>query len=110
VTQTINPEKLKAAAEHLEWVLSQYPDEPVVQELAAALAPLIESAKAFGILSPIERIAGGHAFGDGQYRPFAAPNIDNAYATFAIEISGGLSDNDLARLERLSKLRAARET
>jgi hypothetical protein len=30
MTQAIDPIKVKAAAEHLEWILNQYPDEPVV--------------------------------------------------------------------------------
>lgn len=107
MTQTIDPEKLKAAAEHLEWVLSQYPDEPVVQELAAALAPLLESAKRGRIVSPIDRhdVPGGYAFGDGQYRDFRTPNLEDAYVQFRIELRGGLTESDKARLAKIAALR-----
>ena len=42
MAQTINPVKLKAAAEHLEWVLQQYPESEEVQSLLRSLAPLME--------------------------------------------------------------------
>ena len=41
MTQIIDPIKLKAAAEHLEWVLQQYPDSEDVQSLLQALQPLM---------------------------------------------------------------------
>ena len=37
MTQTIEPVKLKVAAEHLEWVLKQYPDSEDVQRQAESL-------------------------------------------------------------------------
>jgi hypothetical protein len=33
MTQAIDPVKLKAAAEHLEWVLRQYPNKPAVVQV-----------------------------------------------------------------------------
>ncbi|CAM5262890.1 hypothetical protein [Rhodanobacter lindaniclasticus] len=54
MTQTIDPIKLKAAAEHLEWVLKQYPDSEDVQGLLHSLAPLLESAKADGVREAVD--------------------------------------------------------
>jgi hypothetical protein len=39
MVQAIDPIKVKAAAEHLEWVLNQYPYEPVVQGMSRGLLP-----------------------------------------------------------------------
>lgn len=56
MTQAIDPIKLKAAAEHLEWVLRQYPDSEDVQSLLRSLTPLIEDAKAGRVLEPLDGI------------------------------------------------------
>ena len=107
MTQTIDPEKLRDAALHLEWVFSRYPDASAVQDLATALAPLLESAKSGRIVSPIDRneVPGGYAFGDGQYRDFRTPNLEDAYVQFRIELRGGLTENDKARLAKIAALR-----
>jgi hypothetical protein len=39
MTQAIDPIKVKAAAEHLEWILNQYPNEPAVQGMLRDLLP-----------------------------------------------------------------------
>ncbi|KAA0069269.1 hypothetical protein [Rhodanobacter sp. T12-5] len=109
MTQTIDPIKLKAAAEHLEWVLKQYPDSEDVQSLLRALTPLIEDAKANQVLEPIERrdIPGAWNFGDGRYISYANPSVDNAYAEFSIELRGGLTEQDRQRIARMDAMRKA---
>lgn len=92
MTQTIDPIKLKAAAEHLEWVLRQYPQSEDVQALLHGLLPLIEDAKAEKINEPVERIPFGHNYADGIYIPYKNPSVGSAYADFATEMQGGLSD------------------
>jgi hypothetical protein len=98
MTQTIDPVKLKAAAEHLEWVLNQYPNEPAVQNMLLGLLPKIEDAKAGRILVPIadrQDIPFRWAVSaEGLYRDYKDPNIEDAYVTFAIEMEGGLTDDD----------------
>lgn len=98
MAQTINPEKLKAAAEHLEWVLRQYPDSEDVQALLAGLTPLIEDAREGRITVPVEKIPFEYSFSDGLYIPYKHPNVGAAYAAFAIEMGGGLTEQDKARL------------
>jgi hypothetical protein len=39
MTQSIDPIKVKAATEYLEWVLNQCPDEPAVQGMLRDLLP-----------------------------------------------------------------------
>ena len=97
MTQTIDPDKLKAAAEYLEWVLKRYPNEPVVCGLLDALFPLIEDAKAEKVLEPTEKIPCRYNFADGAYRPFDNPDVDEAYVAFAIEMEGGLTEDDKKR-------------
>lgn len=96
MTQAIDPIKLKAAAEHLEWVLHQYPDSEDVQVLLRALAPTIESAKAGLVGAPIDRIEipCAHNYADGRYVPYKHPNVGDAYAKFVTEIEGGESEVD----------------
>lgn len=93
MTQTIDPIKLKAAAEHLEWVLEQYPDEPVVHGLLESLSPLIEDAKAALIKAPIYSggVPGAYGNADGVYVPFKDPSVGDAYAKFKVELGGGLT-------------------
>jgi hypothetical protein len=107
VTQTIDPIKLKAAAEHLEWVLMQYPDSDDVQSLLRALTLLIDDAKAGRVIAPVDRmdIPGAWNFGDGRYIPYANPSVDNAYSDFSIELRGGLSEQDKQRIARMDAMR-----
>lgn len=106
--QNIDPIKLKASAEHLEWVLGQYPNEDEVVALHQALRPLIEAAKAQEILEPVEHIPGSYNFGDGRYIPYKSPDVGGAYAQFSIELEGGLTSKDIDRLARMQKIRNAR--
>jgi hypothetical protein len=96
MNQTIDPIKLKAAAEHLEWVLKQYPNEAVVQDLLQSLLPLIEAAKAGQVLVPMDRrdIPGGYFLGDGVYIPYTSPSIEDAYGNFVTEAEGGLNEDE----------------
>lgn len=109
MTQAIDPIRLKAAAEHLEWVLQQYPHSNDVQGLLRSLAALIEDAKAGRIVEPLGRgdVPGAHSFGDGLYAPYKAPAVDEAYTRFRIELRGGLTGQDEARQQRLQALWAS---
>jgi len=109
MTQTIDPVKLKAAAEHLEWVLKQYPDSEDVQSLLRALTPLIEDAKTGRVSEPVDgmKIPGAWNFGDGRYTPYKNPSIGGAYADFVTEIEGGMTEQDKRRLARMDAMRQA---
>ena len=109
MTQTIDPIKLKAAAEHLEWVLRQYPDSEDVQSLLRSLTPMIEDAKAGRVLEPVGRkhIPGAYNFGDGVYIPYKDPSVGEAYAAFIIDMEGGLTEQDRQRIARMEALREA---
>lgn len=105
----IDPAKLKDAAEHLEWVLKQYPDSEDVQGLLHSLAPLIESAKAGGVEEPVDsmQIPGAWNFSDGRYIPYDNPSVDEAYSNFITEMDGGLTEEDRQRIARLDAMRKA---
>lgn len=107
MTQTIDPAKLKAAAEHLEWVLRQYPDSEDVQGMLHGLLPLIEDAKAGRIQEPIDRrdIPFAYNFGDGAYTFYRNPDVGGAYARFATEIKGGLTEQEKQLLADTDALR-----
>jgi hypothetical protein len=107
MTQTIDPIKLKAAAEHLEWVLTQYPHDDEVQGLLRALFPLIETAKAGRVHEPLERqdIPCRRNFAEGAYRPYTNPSVDEAYVRFSIEMRGGLSEKEKLNILQLEEMR-----
>lgn len=109
MAQTVDSAKLKAAAEHLEWVLKQYPDSDDVQGLLHSLTPLIEDAKAGRVQVPIERrdVPGAWNFGDGRYIPFKDPNVDDAYVEFSVELRGGRTEQDIQRIARMDAMRKA---
>lgn len=109
MAQTIDPMRLKAAAEHLEWVLQQYPDNDDVQGMLSALRPLIEDAKHGRVLTPLEfqSVPCSWNFADGRYIPYRNPNVDNAYCDFATELEGGLTERDRLRIARLDAVRRA---
>jgi len=96
MTQTIDPAKLKAAAEHLEWVLGRYPDSEEVQGLLRALSPLIGHAKAGMVKEALEErlIPCGRNFADGMYTQYGDPSVDDAYYAFAAELRGGRSPEE----------------
>ena len=96
MTQAIDPIKLKASAEHLEWVLKQYPDSEDVQSLLRSLTPMIEAAKTETILAATDRmdIPGAWNFSDGRYIPYQNPNVDSAYCDFATEMRGGRTEEE----------------
>lgn len=106
MTRTIDPTKLKAAAEHLEWVLQQYPDSEDVQGLLQALQPLISAAKSGEVSSPLDRqdVPGTYNFADGLYTPYKDPNVEDAYVAFSIELRGGLTEQEKRLHERIEKM------
>lgn len=98
MTQTIDPFKLKAAAEHLEWACQQYPDVEGVQALLHDLMPMIEDAKAGKVLEPITDWYGmpyrWAMSGERLFDAYKEPNIETAYGSFADEMAGGLTEDD----------------
>lgn len=107
MTQTIDPVKLKAAAEHLEWVLRQYPDSDDVQSLLRSLTPLIKAAKAANVFVPMDRrdIPSAWNFSDGRYIPFDNPSVDGAYYDFAAEMRGGRTEEEKQLTVHLEAMR-----
>lgn len=105
MNQTIDHAKLKAAAEQLEWALQQYPDNEDVRGLREALKPLLEDAKAGQVNEPVEHIPCEYDFADGRYVPLKDPNVGDAYARFATEMQGGLSERQKRRIARMDALR-----
>lgn len=110
MTQQIDPARLRSAAEHLEWVLNQYPDTADVKGLQDALTALIEDAKAGRVLNVMDgmRIPGAYNFADGRYIPYRNPNVGDAYTRFVNEMEGGLTEEDKERIARLDAMRKAR--
>lgn len=108
MTQTIDPVKLKAAAEHLEWALQQYPDKQEIRGLFEALSPWIEKAISGDIREPVDsmRIPGAYNFSDGTYMPYRSPDVGAAYAEFLTEMDGGLSQADKEITERIEASKA----
>lgn len=108
MTQAIDPIKLKAAAERLEWVLKQYPQSDDVQSLLYWLTPLIEDAKAEKIKETTDMmdVPGAWNFSDGRYIPYQSPSVDEAYCEFVAEMRGGRSPEEkqlIARMEAFRK-------
>jgi hypothetical protein len=106
MTQTIDPIKLNAAAEQLEWVLQQYPESEDAQDLLLALTPLIVEAKASRIEHPVDsaQVPGAYNFGDGRYVPFKDPSVDEAYTRFRVELRGGLTQRERERHARMQRV------
>jgi hypothetical protein len=99
--QQIDPIKLKAAAEHLEWVCQQYPDNDDVQGLYRGLQTMIEEAKAGRVLVPVERVPYWYQHADGVYIPYKEPSVGGAYSRFADEMEGGLTEQDVRIIAKL---------
>jgi hypothetical protein len=94
VNQTIDVLELQAAAEHLEWVLRQYPDSEDVQSLLNGLLPLIEDAKAGRVSAPVGSIPFAYSFADGSYISYREPDVESAYYEFAAQMRGGRSEQE----------------
>ncbi len=98
MTQKIDPVKLKAAAEHLEWVCQQYPGEERVQGLLESMRSLIDAAKTGNVAQPFadeHRFPAQWAvFSEGIYRDYRDPNVEGAYGDFTDELRGGLTEDD----------------
>lgn len=109
MTQQIDPAKLRAAAEHLEWALNQYPDSDVVQSLLRSLRPFLEDAKAGRVTEAVDRndVPGAYNLGDGRYIPYGDPSVDDAYVAFAVELRGGYTDQERRILAKIGTLGSA---
>lgn len=111
MTQKIDPAKLKAAAERLEWVCQQYPNEERVQGLLESMRSLIDDAMTGKITEPFDdehRFPAQWAvFAEGLYRDYRDPNVEGAYGEFTDELRGGLTDQDLRILADMEAQRAA---
>ena len=107
MTQAIDSIKLKVAAEHLEWVLRQYPDNEDVQNLLHSLTSLIEDAKAGRVVVPIDRrdVPSAWSVSDGRYIPYNNPSVDGAYYDFAAELRGGRTEEERQLTIRLEAMR-----
>lgn len=110
MTQQIDPIRLKAAAEHLEWVLNQHRASQEVQDLLEALLPLLRAAQTGAITTPIERyeVPGSYDFGDGVFRPYKSPNVDDAYTKFRTELRGGVTEEERQLHEQIESYRRSR--
>ena len=111
MTQSIDQFCLRAAAERLEWALSQHGDDAYARALLHSLAPLLEAAKAERIKESIDQhdVPGAYNCGDGRFSGLQEPNVDNAYAAFATELAGGLSERERQIIERLKSRSAPGE-
>lgn len=109
MTNQIDPVKLKAAAEHLEWVCQQYPNEEKVQGLYKALQPMIEDAKAGAIQRPVterNEIPGNWAVSaEGLFREYADPSVESAYVAFGTQMAGGLSEQEQRIMASMAAMR-----
>lgn len=105
MNQAIDPVKLKGAAEHLEWVLKQYPDSDDIQSLLHSLASFIDSAKVGDVQNPMESIPGAYNFGDGRYIPYTNPSVNEAYSDFATEMRGGRTEDEKELIAHLDTMR-----
>lgn len=112
MTQAIDPIKLKATAQHLEWVLQQYPDNEDVQALLHALEPLIRAAIAGNVSSPLDRqeVHGTYNFADGLYSSYKDPNVEDAYVAFSIELRGGLTEEEQQLHEFIGQMQKSART
>ena len=111
MTQTIDPVKLKAAAEKLEWACQQYPNEEKIQALLQDLKPMIEDAKAGKVLEPITDWYGipyrWAMSVELHFDAYKNPSIESAYGNFADEMAGGLTEQDRRILADMEAQRAA---
>ncbi len=112
MTQQIDPVKLKAAAEHLEWVCQQYPNDEKVQGLYNGLLPMIEEAKAGRVIEPVaDRQDVPYQWAvnvEGLYDSYLQPSVRGAYVGFSTEMKGGPTDTEKEIYSYLDELRAAK--
>lgn len=111
MTQKIDPAKLKAAAERLEWVCQQYPNEESVQHVLKVMQPMIDDAKAGRILEPIpdrfELPFRWAMSAEGLFCDFADPDLEGAYVDFGVELEGGLTEQEKRILADMEAQREA---
>lgn len=104
MAQAIDKAQLRAAAEHLDWVLSCYPDQEKVQNLRASFTPLIERAKSGLITEPQDRddFPARWALAERVYADFESPSVEEALVAFSVELRGAPTDREkrlIAELE-----------
>lgn len=106
MNQTIDPIKLKAAAERLEWVLKQHLENEDVQSLLRGLLPLIEDAKEGNVQVPMDRMAipFAYRFSDGDYSAYENPNVEDAYYEFSAEMRGGRDEQEKQLIESVGAM------
>lgn len=108
MTQAIDPIKLKAAAEHLDWVCQQYLDVQQVQKLHQGLLTMIEDAKAGRVLAPMDRQSipfNWAVNAEGLYDEYKTPDIGDAYVAFSVEMRGGLTEQEIRITADIEKQR-----
>ena len=113
MTQKIDPAKLKAAAEHLEWVCQQYPDNEDIQGLYHGLYSMIEDAKTGRVIEPLinrQEVPYSYVFSDGKFQGYTDPSVDSAYYGFSREMRGGLSDAAKRTIAKFAEMDAEVKT
>lgn len=106
MSRTIDPIKLKAAAEHLEWVIKQHSGTEETKDLMIGLVPLIEAAKAGEVREPTNWIPYAYSHCNGDFIDFKGPNLGNAYSRFVTEMRGGHTEQERRILEGTRELLA----
>lgn len=103
MTQSIDHVRLRAAAEHLEWVLAQYPGPHGAEGLRESFATLIEQAKAGLIKEPQGRSdsPARYALAERVYADLENPSVEEALVAFAVELRGGLTERERRIIERM---------
>lgn len=104
--QSIDRDRLRAAADRFESVAAQYPDNDAVQGLLEALRPLLDAAKTGQIIEPMDlrAIPGGWHLAEGTFRDLRDPNVEQAYGTLSTELQGGWSDQEKRLLARIAQM------
>lgn len=88
----MDQQRLQASAAELEQLLARHaPAEAELAGLRQALQPLLAQALAGTLAAPLEwgEVPGGRYFSEGGLRRF--PGLEQAYARFKIEATGGAS-------------------
>ncbi|MDR6991651.1 hypothetical protein [Luteimonas sp. 3794] len=106
MTKAIDTIKLSAAAEHLERALHLHENDPAARALLVELDDVLLAAEAGQISKPLDGVPCERAFAEGVFTHLTNPSIDEAYVAFAIELKGGLSEEDRRDLEKLEQMRA----
>lgn len=110
MSHAVDSDRLKAAADHLEWVLLQYPHNELLQNMLHGLERLIRNASAGAIRDAVDMqdVPFNWAVNsEGLYDAFDNPSVRNAFVAFQIELEGGLNEQDKEINARIVALRAS---